>query len=366
MTNEIESAAKHWDEYTRKYAGRRTGLYWYELPGVMNHINLRISGRPDVDWIEYTVKKHLPMARVARCLSLGCGTGQLERSLARLNAFESCDAYDVSEESIAMARKLADAEGFGHINYQVADVNRLELPEDHYDAAWLYGSLHHLGALEEVLGRLRRSLKPDGLLAFNEYVGPARFQFPERQKEIANLCLKLLPLRYRRVVDEALELDRERVRRTASENQPADSAETGWSRIAKWLRPGGGNRPDDPAPQTEPTGREPVYREAVGFPAVEDVIADDPSESVRSDQILPILRQHFEIVEQTNWGGNLPQFLLSGIAGNFHDDDPCAQALLEMIWKIDATLLACGEFETDFAYVAARPRPPDLSAAPAD
>lgn len=353
MMDDIELAAEHWDDYTRKYAGKSTGLYWYELPGVLNYINRRISGQPDVDWVEYTVKKYFRRdSPLDACVSLGCGTGKLERDLAQLKAFRNCDAYDVSEESVKTARELAAEQGNESICYHVADVNQLELPTASYDAAWFYGSLHHFHALEHVLLQVKKSLKSEGLLVFNEYVGPSRFQFPDRQKEVANLCLKLLPLRYRKIGEMALELEAGKARRKVVIQEAG--TDTIWTRLMrKWF-----GRPRKPETGGIPVDIETLntaYREEVGFPDIEDVIDDDPSESVRSADILRLVRQHFEIVEETLWGGNIPQFLLSGIAGNFEDDDPCAQALLEMIWKIDRTMIECGELQSDCAYVVARP-----------
>jgi len=68
-----------------------------------------------------------------------------------------------------------------------------------------------------------------------------------------------------------------------------------------------------------------------------------------------VLQRDFEIVEEKEWGGNVLQFLLAGIAGNFSNEDPCSQALLRMLISIEETLLQCGEFESDFAYIVARP-----------
>lgn len=361
MSDDIALAAQHWDDYTKKFAGKRSGLYWYELPGVLGYINQRISGRFDIDWITHTVEKHFPAGAVDRCLSLGCGTGHLERDLARLGAFGRCDAYDVSAEAIKLAKQLAQESGYTHISYRVADINQLQLPEASFDVAFFYGSLHHFHALEHVLDQVRSCLKPGGLLAFNEYVGPARFQFPERQKEVANLCLKLLPLRYRKIVEEARRAEFEKSRKRPVE--PGGQSPQGdslWSRIRKRLlssrRRLAAEPPADPLGRPD-AGQGPLYREEVGFPSVDDVIEDDPSESVRSDEIMDLVRRRFEVIEETAWGGNIPQFLLSGIAGNFEDDDECAQALLEMIWKIDSTMIQCGEFKSDCAYVVARPLP---------
>jgi hypothetical protein len=86
------------------------------------------------------------------------------------------------------------------------------------------------------------------------------------------------------------------------------------------------------------------------------VIAGDPSEAVRSDEIVEVLKQDFEIIEKKDWGGNILQFLLADIAGNFVDEkNEHAKSYLRMLINIEETLLQSGEFESDFAYIVARP-----------
>jgi hypothetical protein len=91
------------------------------------------------------------------------------------------------------------------------------------------------------------------------------------------------------------------------------------------------------------------------FATAEDVVAVDPSEAVRSSEILKLLTRWFEIVDQRPLGGTLIQPLLSGdIAWNFVQAEH-AESLLHMITTIEATLIGCGEIESDFVFVVARP-----------
>jgi SAM-dependent methyltransferase len=352
MATDLVRTARHWDESHARFSGAKSGLFWWEVPGVQEHINARISGDPTVGWLEYTVESHfadrLPLDK---CLSLGCGVGHLERTLARLGAFRQCDAYDISDASITLARKAAKEQGFHSIDYQVADANRLILPITTYDAIWINGAMHHFRELEYISQQLSRSLKPGGLLVLNEYVGPARFQFPERQKQLVNLCLQLLPARYRTLVDQAVELELER-------NPLNKGLLWFFSRVVDKAREGdllGVIQRRLRAYRAQKSGTS-VQRSAAPFPSCSSVVTTDPSEAVRSDEIVPILRKDWQIVERRDWGGNISQFLFSGIAGNFAREDPCSQRLVEMLLEIEDVLLECGEFQSDFAYIAARPR----------
>ncbi len=355
MANETERTVKHWDEFTETCAGKKSGLFWMEIPEVLRGINRSISGDPNVDWAEYTVRKYfLNRLPLNRCLSLGCGTGELERNLARRKVFLNCDAYDISPKAVEQAKELAKGEGFGNIHYAVTDLNRVGLPANTYDAVWIYGAMHHFQSLEALARQIARTLTPGGLLVFNEYIGPARFQFPERQKEIGNLCLRLLPRRYRLICPEALRQEQQVV--VARVPAPAGALRRvlGHLGVGKPQGEYTGRNAEDPDLKTK------QYREYVGFPSAEQVATLDPSEAVRSHEIFDTLQRDFEIVEKVEWGGNIVQFLLAGIACNFSDEDQSSVELIQLLFQIERVLLGCGEIKSDFAYLVARPRGSEL------
>ena len=91
-------------------------------------------------------------------------------------------------------------------------------------------------------------------------------------------------------------------------------------------------------------------------PDLAEVARAYSSESVRSQDILPVLSRYFEIVALNKCGGTLLQFLLSGIAGNFQEDDPSSMKVLEMLFTIEDALIDFGTLDSDFVVVAARPK----------
>lgn len=326
---------------------------WNAIPEVARHINLRISGDPEVDWIEHTARTHfagrLPLARI---LSPGCGAGQLERRLARRGVVAAAYGYDVAPGAIEIARREAADAGLSDLHYDVADLNTLELPPRHFDAVWIELSLHHFAELETTLDRLAASLKPDGLLVFNEYVGPSRFQFGPRQKAVINHCLNLLPERYRQ---------------TSSDFVAGEAERASLNRGATWLirrafdkvRDGGlidALRRRLSARRARRAGAG-LLKTSVSFPTERDLVAADPTESVRSADIMPVLKARFDIVEYRPWGGTLLQFLLGGITHHFIDEDLEAIRLLRALIDLEWALILAGELESDFAFVVARPRP---------
>ena len=347
----IGKAAEKWNQHTETRFGKDLGISWWEAgTEIQRHINRKTSGRPDVGWIQYTLDTHHADLKPSqtRFVSLGCGTGGLERAIAKLVRFKEFDAYDVSEKSVEKARELASAEGLRGINYLVSDVNQIRLQQSSYDAVWVNAAMHHFDNLEHICGEIALGMKPNGVLVMQEYIGPNRFQFPERQKDIANHCINLLPERYRTLVPEALE---------RQSKLPAVGQRAFLRKVLNRARNGdllGAVRHRLHMRRGIRSGQLPK-KTCVDFPTEQGVILSDPSEAVRSEDILPVVRQFFEITEKRDWGGNLVQFLLADIAGNFVSGGEEGSALLQMLLNIEDTLISCGELRSDFAYIVARP-----------
>lgn len=179
--------------------------------------------------------------RFERALSVGCGTGPLERDLIRRGLCTHVDAFDGSSHSIEIARNLAVTEGVGdRIHYFLGDFNDPQLPRRDYDIVFFHQSAHHVAKLEKLYSRILRALKPGGLVYLDEYVGPSRFEWDEDliapQREFF-----------------------ERIEEKARLHSPL------------------------PLP----------------------IQPDDPSEALRSSEIIPQLEKGFRIVEHRDYGGTL-------------------------------------------------------------
>ncbi|HSY52273.1 MAG TPA: class I SAM-dependent methyltransferase [Thermoanaerobaculia bacterium] len=179
--------------------------------------------------------------RFARALSVGCGTGPLERDLIRRGLCSEVDAFDGSAQSIEIAKNLAASEGVGdHIHYFIGDFNEPRLPRRGYDIVFFHQSAHHVAKLEKLFSRLLRVLKPDGLIYLDEYVGPSRSDWN----------------------DDLVAPHRQFFDRIAPE-----------ARLIERL----------PLP----------------------IQPDDPSEALRSSEIVPQLQRGFRILERRDYGGTL-------------------------------------------------------------
>ena len=83
------------------------------------------------------------------------------------------------------------------INFEKKDLNECTMPAAHYDFVVVEQSLHHFSPLGPLLDKIKRTLKPDGYFIVNEYVGPDKFQWTDRQIEVINALLRLIPAKYR-------------------------------------------------------------------------------------------------------------------------------------------------------------------------
>ncbi|MEO8276449.1 MAG: methyltransferase domain-containing protein [Thermoanaerobaculia bacterium] len=306
MTEKAFSAAvdQAWAGGTGAWTSSAGG-HWLEHPLVQRRLYSKVSGRPDRDiygWLLDRMDALGIVRPVASALTLGSGDGRLERGLARKNFARLHLGLDLSAGAVEAARAAALADGLSHVSYAVSDLNAPQLPESAFDVVLGVSSVHHVERLEELLAAVERALVPGGLLFLNEFVGPKRFQWPARQLELARHLIGLIPESYRR---------------------------------------------DGPG--------EPLHSEPFA-PSAEEVFAVDPSESVRSDEILPLVAERFEILERRDLGGTLLHLVLEKIVRRFNPQNPVDVAWLNRLFDAEDALLAAGEITSDFAVVLARRR----------
>ena len=278
-----------------------SGWYWMAHPLVRQRINVLISGGPECD--AYGQLRRLLEGRgwslpIESAISLGCGFGGLERDLITRGLVRRFDAYDLAEGAIEQARRLAKEGGLEGIRYHVADLEMMSLPHGELDAIFAHQSLHHVEKLEQLFAKVWRALKPSGVFHLHEFVGPTRFQWTDAQLRLVNEFLASLPPRLRSL------------------------------------------------PSGEP-------KPAMGRPTVDAMIEADPTEAVRSSDILAALGQRFRILEERRIGGALLHLGLGDIAQNFRPDDPDDRAHLERFFALEDKAMRDGAIGSDFVVVTA-------------
>lgn len=277
---------------------------WWEIPAVVRRWNRLITGDETTTPTAHVCRRYLGCSgRPIEAVSLGCGAGVRELAWARECGSLSLTGYDVSPQRVAAANAAAIAEDMaGRLRFVVTDVHALRLEPASLDMIITEGALHHFFPMGPVLRSIHDWLRPGGLFIVNEFVGPSRFQWTDRQLELARMVLARLP-------------ERLRIKRT-----------TGRVKTRSY-------RP----------GRLSMY-------------LNDPSEAAESGAILPGLRSTFEIVEERPYGGTLLQLVFKDIAHNFLGDDPQTEGWLRMAFEEEDRALHDGEITSDFVYVVARKR----------
>ena len=174
--------------YWNDLAHHRDEQIWMAHPLIRRAINERVSGDPNI-WPISALRR-----AAATALTIGCGTGGLERSIVDAGISRDVTGIDISETPLEEARKLADGRP---ITYRVADAWTF-LRDRSFDAIFFHGSLHHFDRLDELMDLVARALKPGGFLWYEEYVGPSRDEWTWRELLPMNIAYYRLPRAMRR------------------------------------------------------------------------------------------------------------------------------------------------------------------------
>ncbi len=301
VDRDLDKASKLWGERARERQDHNMPVIaWTDSPQVQQlYIHPSISGVAEDNWLIWVAKNYFRQP-VQRALSVGCGDGCLERHALQLNIAQCFDAFDASPEAVEIARKKAAEAGVANrVNYAVADLNRCHFEAQSYDAAFAAMALHHVKELEHVLKQVRLSLKLGSLFILNEFIGPDQFQWTETQVRLANELLQRIPERYR-----------------------------------KSLRSG-------------------TLKTRVLQPRRDEMTAGDPTESIRSSEIVPLVSDMFEVVERVDYGGTIVNLVLEEIAGNFRWSSEDV-AILQMLFDAEKRLLHDKVIPSDFTLIIAR------------
>jgi SAM-dependent methyltransferase len=281
---------------------------WLQHPKVQERINIFLTGDPRKDRYQYFIESYRghfgPRRQAQRALTLGCGHGEFERGLSKYNFAEIHEAVDIADGAVEQATRLAREQGLNHIQYRVADLNTIELPRCTYDIVFGISSIHHVANLEHLFLQVQLSLKPGGLFVLDEYIGASKFQWPDEQIAVINEELAKLPVELKRCIS-------------------------------------------DPN----------VIKGTVERPSIEQMNAVDPSEAVRSGEIMHMLRWYFDIVEVKGYGGTLLHMFLDEIAGHFDPEDARSMEYLNYFFEVEDKMIASGKFKHDFAMIITKRKP---------
>jgi SAM-dependent methyltransferase len=288
-----------WDDYQTKDEASR-GASWWDSPVIVAECQRLISGYPDMDIYRF-FKKYLQGRQLEKGISICSGSGEFERALIDNGLCRQIDAYELSKKRVEEGRKMAKKGAYA-ISFHLEDVNQAVFEPSHYDVFFAWSALHHIENLEGVIYNASNCLKKKGILLAQEYVGPDRFQWTDKQLEILNRVLECLPERLR------------------------------------W----------DPRANN--------VKEKIDRPTIDHMINTDPSEAVRSSDIITIIKRHFDIRVLKYFGGAIFHPLFDDIMANFDHKNESETSLIKMILLLERMMVEQKVLGEDYAIIVAERR----------
>jgi len=227
--------------------------------------------------------------RKLKMLSVGCGFGHLERFFWGTCFFSEIHGCDISPDSIQVAKeKTEEIDKYGGITYFVHDINK-EGWEEKYDIIIAFNSVHHIERLEFFYENVKKALEPDGIFIQQEYIGRSRFQHSGIKILWVNLLLYFLP---------------QRLKKNNKFQRPS---------LLYW-------------------------------------ILRDPSEAVRSDEIIPLTKKYFPKTKVWKLMGTIMQWLYQCVkADEFHNNKKRSLKLCRLVFLTEKFLFLLRLLKADNA-----------------
>ncbi len=104
----------------------------------------------------------------SRVLEAGCGVGAQTLTLAKNSPETRITSIDISEASVAEAKKRVESEGFSNVCFQQGDIFNLSFEANFFDHVFVCFVLEHLSKPIEALTALKKFTKPGGTITVIE------------------------------------------------------------------------------------------------------------------------------------------------------------------------------------------------------
>ena len=138
----------------------------------------------------------VPLHQHMTAFEFGCGTGLLGLNLRF--CFEKILMADNSPEMLAVLNKKIETEKLGHIETQLLDFDKNQLPLEPFDVVFTLFTLHHMPDVLKTIRQFYQILKPGGFLCISDlekedgsfhgqgFTGHAGFETDELKKLIVS------------------------------------------------------------------------------------------------------------------------------------------------------------------------------------
>ena len=240
-------------------------------------------------WSVDMIARRFLQPPAGRVLALGIGMAFVEEHLVANGFAEHITGYEMARSAVeaAMAR-VADKPYAAKLDLRVGDVIDADLPDASFDVVFVQAAIHHFFRIDDMFALFHRVLRPDGLLIFDEYVGPDHHIYEPHVLAIMDEINECLAPEYR------------------------------WDVLAKHTRT------------------------MVPRPSLEFMMQHDPSEGVHASRILPLTHQWFDVLYRGDYGGAIMRPFFTGILPNFDWSNPKDQTVARLIILMEQMLTRQG------------------------
>lgn len=122
-------------------------------------------------------------------LDAGCGSGYKSLSLAEANPGAKIVGFDISEQSVELARQRLEYHGFNNTEFYVLSIYDLPTLDYQFDYINCDETLYLLPDITLALQAMKAVLKPDGIIRSNLHSSLQRFPYFRAQKLFAMMGL---------------------------------------------------------------------------------------------------------------------------------------------------------------------------------
>lgn len=298
LPEDARQASVYWNQWQQLNASKNLEwVDWGDHPVILKLIYQSQFGSPEKTVFHYLLENYPAFAK-SKALSLCSGDGAFERLLIEHGIFDHITGIDVADERVKTAN-LQHCDFAEKLNFTVGDVNTGNFGHQLYDVVFAKAALHHVNNLELLFEGIKHCLKPGGYLVTIDFFGPTRFQWPDKQLQYARQMLARIP----------------------------------------------------PELRTKPDG---TLIDSINRPTIDQMIAMDPSEAVRSEDIIDFIKNNFETTKIFDIGGTLLNLVFTQeIINNFRPDNPQHVEILRDAYFWEQELIASNEISSDFKFIVA-------------
>jgi protein-L-isoaspartate O-methyltransferase len=117
----------------------------------------------------------------SRVLEAGCGVGAQTITLAHNSPEAHITSIDISESSVAEARRRIEEAGFTNVSFRQGDIFNLEFEPESFDHIFVCFVLEHLARPIEALNSLKKLLKAGGTMTVIEGDHGSTYFYPDNE-----------------------------------------------------------------------------------------------------------------------------------------------------------------------------------------